>query len=107
MDVVKVEKLVLNIHGKKLELSIEDARKLHEALGETLGVNKRYCGCPSYYPWGWPYDWSRTWPQITWSDTVSVPSVWTTGTDDSNSWTTTSSSNSGTQWVNIDNEITI
>lgn len=37
MSKVKVDKIVLDINGKKLELSLEDAQGLRDALDEVLG----------------------------------------------------------------------
>lgn len=70
IEIIKVEKLTINLNGKRLELSIEDARKLHTELESALGLSPRvvtyipapqvtYIG-PTYYP-PQPSIWPTVW----------------------------------------------
>ena len=44
----KIEKLVLSIGGKEMTVSIEDAKKLHEALKELFGSSTTYTTYPIF-----------------------------------------------------------
>ena len=45
-----IKKIVLDIGGKELELSLDDARNLHRALADLL--NEPKITVSPYYPWG-------------------------------------------------------
>lgn len=49
--VIKVEKIVLNIKGKTIELSVDEAKQLRNELELTLGGNPNTV----YIPWWQPY----------------------------------------------------
>lgn len=52
---VKVSKIVINIGGQDIPLTVEQARELQEALAETLGGHTEhhyhYPERPDYRPW--------------------------------------------------------
>ena len=58
---VKISKLVLDIEGKKIELTIKQAHALQDVLNETFGedtvvVHEHY----DRYPWQYPNTWYNT-----------------------------------------------
>lgn len=62
---IKVEKLVVNVKGKSLELTIDDAKRLHDEICLALGLcrpnywpvilHQWQPAPPVYNPPGWPY----------------------------------------------------
>ena len=65
VDVVRVEKIVLNIKGNKIELSPDEAKRLLSSLKDALGDN---------YVWYQPsYPYTYTYPNTP----TYIPSVWT------------------------------
>jgi len=76
-----VKAIMIYVGGKKkVEVSIEDARKLHAALDELFGSRAEAPWVvPVPYPvWRHPYNWWITWSQ---SDTGSVVLSMTGGPD--------------------------
>jgi len=66
-----IKKVVLDLDGKEVELTLEQAKKLHELLNELCGEKKtEYVPYPvRYYYWSWnrPY-WHYDGPTWTSSD---------------------------------------
>lgn len=62
-DGVAIERLVLDVGGKKVELSVEQARRLHSALAELFAEKEAKHVHHHDYPWVWPY------PRVTWQST--------------------------------------
>ena len=55
---VAIEKLILDVGGKKVELTVDQAKRLHGALAEMFGakVEKHEHHHHDHdYPWTWPY----------------------------------------------------
>jgi hypothetical protein len=49
-----IEKLVLDLGGKKVELTVDQAKKLAAALDEMFGTKERVVHVPYYErPWRW------------------------------------------------------
>lgn len=51
-----IERMILDVGGKKIELTTDQAKKLHAALDELFGAKD--CPSPIYIerdPWRWPY----------------------------------------------------
>jgi len=65
---VKIEKMILNIEGEKVTLTIEQAKKLKEILNELFGkeVIKEIVEKHHYHDWNY-------YPQR-WTCTTSIPS---------------------------------
>jgi hypothetical protein len=57
-----IKKMVLQLGGKEVELSIDEAKKLHEALNELFERKvitvERHIHTDYHYPWTWT--WSPT-----------------------------------------------
>ena len=76
-----VEKIVLKVGDKKIELSVEDAKDLHKILGDLVGdkivINSPLpCPCPSPSPWIYPV-YTKPWDnwEITWEDSGDTASI--------------------------------
>ena len=50
----EIKKIVLEINGKEIELSIDEAKELQEMLGDLFGEQK-YINVPQPYPVAQPY----------------------------------------------------
>lgn len=60
MSEVKIEKISLEINGKIIELTIEQARELRDVLKDTLGDGN----APSVYPvYIHPYTYTKHWQE--------------------------------------------
>jgi len=67
-DEVKVSKIVLEINGKSIELSLEEAKELSEILNGIFKekVVEKYSYVP-YYPYSYPpYDYNK-WHYVSWT----------------------------------------
>lgn len=72
-DKVEVSKIVLGIDGKKIELSLEQARELSQLLNNLFGEQVKIIS-PITYPIYIPYPtYPRRYPywEITWGETTS------------------------------------
>lgn len=75
-DKVEIKKVVINIGGKELNLTVEEAKELRDLLNGTFGEKEtiyipQYPVYPDnpYYPWRyWKVDWQYC-PTITVSNT--------------------------------------
>jgi hypothetical protein len=64
-----IKKVVLDIDGKEIELSVEQAKKLKGALDDMFGVKEVHHDHYPNWPWYWDYDYFR--PRYPgWSDTT-------------------------------------
>lgn len=76
----KIDKIVLDISGKKIELTLEEAKQVKAALGQILGEDRIVTipapyPAPSTPPWKYvPYTGVR-WPAEPYSDTISEGST--------------------------------
>ena len=73
----KLDKLILDLNGKKIELTLAEVKQLKAALGEILGED-RVVTIPAPYPVPYhpyvyrrPYVWDE-YPTITWSTKTNV-----------------------------------
>lgn len=60
MSKVSVKKIVLEIAGKELSLSVEDAKALRAALNEVLGASQT-----QYVPYPYSVPWVKYYPTYT------------------------------------------
>ena len=57
---VEIKKVVLEVGGKEIQLTIEEAKELQELLNKTFGENKNTITIPCPYPVYPDYPW-RLW----------------------------------------------
>ena len=85
---VKIDRIILKVSGKEIELSVDEAKQLKDILGEMFGKDNTVV-IPTLvpYPYIQPYYPDRLYPSysdypiITWSCTSSGTDVILTNTD--------------------------
>jgi hypothetical protein len=68
-DKIKVDKIVLDIHGKKIELSLDEAMELKKVLNDTFGHDGTWWYYSPHIYTTPPYTIP---PTITWSSSVCI-----------------------------------